>query len=101
MEFQNLFGIGIKCFLTGILLPAILVPDATMAPVGGNTAFRRHPCAGKKDDVLILPRINGFHLLKPQGRDYHDHSCLTITNTKVYIGSLEQFVEYGMKGKKA
>jgi len=26
---------------------------------------------------------------------------LNILNTKVYIGYLEQFVEYGMKGKKA
>jgi len=25
-----------------------------MAPIGGNAAFRRHPCACKKDDVLIL-----------------------------------------------
>jgi len=28
MEFQNLFRMGIKCFLTSILIPAILAPNA-------------------------------------------------------------------------
>jgi esterase/lipase len=68
-----------------------------MAPVGGNAAFCRHPCTGKKDDVLILLRINGFHVLKPQGRDYHDHSCLTITITKLQSWLSRYIAEYQMK----
>ena len=61
MKLEHLFRMDVKSLLRGIFLPIVFAPDASLAPISGNSRFNGYSSAGEKDNLPILGRIQRLY----------------------------------------